>query len=60
VASLSAWFMQYSVMGVAFQFFDQSLSQLLQVQPMYYGKQLMEDAATTSSQHGSHQYDTQK
>lgn len=41
-ASLTAWFMQYSVMGVAFQFFDRTLSSLLDVRPMYYGKELME------------------
>lgn len=41
-ASLTAWFMQYSVMGVAFQFFDRTLSNLLGVRPMYYGKELME------------------
>jgi hypothetical protein len=41
-ASLMAWFMQYSVMGVAFQFFDQTLSNLMGVRPMYYGKELME------------------
>lgn len=43
-ASVTAWFMQYSVMGVAFQFFDQVLSNLFQVNPMYYGKELMEPA----------------
>jgi hypothetical protein len=43
-ASITAWFMQYSVMGVAFQFFDQVLSNLFQVRPMYYGKELMEPA----------------
>jgi hypothetical protein len=41
-ASLTAWFMQYSVMGVAFQFFDQVLSSVLEVRPMYYGKELMD------------------
>jgi hypothetical protein len=41
-ASLTAWFMQYSVMGVAFQFFDQTLSNAMNVRPMYYGKELME------------------
>jgi hypothetical protein len=43
-ASLAAWFMQYSVMGVAFQFFDQTLSTVLGVRPMYYGRELMEPA----------------
>jgi hypothetical protein len=41
-ASMTAWFFQYSVMGVAFQFFDQTLSQLFGVRPMYYGEELME------------------
>lgn len=41
-ASITAWFMQYSVMGVAFQFFDQTLSNAMHVRPMYYGKELME------------------
>lgn len=41
-ASMTAWFLQYSVMGIAFQFVDQTLSQLMDVQPVYYGKQLME------------------
>lgn len=41
-ASLTAWFMQYSVMGVAFQFFDTALSSAFNVRPMYYGKELME------------------
>jgi hypothetical protein len=39
---MTAWFFQYSVMGVAFQFFDQTLSQLFGVRPMYYGDELME------------------
>jgi hypothetical protein len=43
-ASLYAWFLQYSVMGVAFQFFDQSLSRLLNVEPVYYGPDLMKPA----------------
>jgi hypothetical protein len=47
-ASITAWFMQYSVMGVAFQFFDQALSNLFQVRPMYYGKELMEPAPPPS------------
>jgi hypothetical protein len=41
-ASVTAWFMQYSIMGVAFQFFDQSLSNLMGVRQMYYGAELME------------------
>lgn len=40
-ASLTAWFLQYSVMGIAFQFVDQTLSQLMGVRPVYYGKELM-------------------
>jgi len=54
-ASLTAWFLQYSVMGVAFQFVDQTLSSVMNVRPMYYGKELMEEpsketATTTPSQ----------
>lgn len=41
-ASLVAWFLQYGVMGFAFQFFDHGLSQLMGVQPVCYGHQLME------------------
>ena len=40
-ASLVAWFLQYSVMGFAFQFFDHSLSKMLNVKPVYYGHELM-------------------
>jgi len=40
-SSIMAWFLQYSVMGVAFQFFDQALSQALGVQPVWYGPELM-------------------
>jgi hypothetical protein len=42
--SLYAWFLQYSVMGVAFQLFDHSLSRLLDVEPVYYGPDLMKPA----------------
>lgn len=45
-ASLVAWFFQYSAMGFAFQFFDHGLSQMLGVQPVYYGAQLMEPPPT--------------
>ena len=41
-SSLTAWFLQYSVMGVAFQFFDHSISAALGVEPVCYGRQLME------------------
>jgi hypothetical protein len=41
-ASLVAWFLQYSVMGAAFQTFDHSLSKLLSVKPVYYGHELMQ------------------
>lgn len=41
-ASLVAWFLQYSVMGFAFQFCDHSLSKMLGVKPVYYGAELME------------------
>jgi len=48
-ASVLAWFFQYSVMGLAFQFFDHGLSQMLGVKPVYYGTELMEPATTTST-----------
>ena len=41
-ASFTAWLFQYSVMGFAFQFFDNMLSRLLNVKPVYYGPELME------------------
>jgi hypothetical protein len=46
-ASLTAWFLQYSVMGIAFQFVDQSLSKLMGVRPVYYGHELMEPPASS-------------
>jgi hypothetical protein len=49
-ASITAWFLGYSVMGVAFQFFDQTLSQLFGVRPMYYGKELMEPHVPLSNE----------
>eukprot|EP00985_Skeletonema_marinoi_P003012 scaffold1248_cov104-Skeletonema_marinoi.AAC.3 len=48
-ASLVAWFMQYSVMGLAFQFFDHALSKALGVAPVYYGDELMEPPPPPSS-----------
>jgi len=42
-ASGVAWFLQYSVMGMIFQVCDKTLAALLDVPPMYYGTQLMED-----------------
>jgi hypothetical protein len=53
-ASLTAWFLQYSVMGVAFQFFDQGISQLLGVSPVWYGKELMSPAV--KSEHHTFDY----
>jgi hypothetical protein len=44
VASVTAWSLQYSIMGFAFQFVDQTLSRMLGVKPTYYGKELMEPA----------------
>jgi hypothetical protein len=41
-ASVTAWLLQYSVMGFAFQFFDHGLSKLLGVKPVYYGVELMQ------------------
>jgi hypothetical protein len=52
-ASITAWFLQYSVMGVAFQFFDQALSAALQVRPMYYGRELMEPPEEVAAEHAS-------
>jgi hypothetical protein len=49
INSMTAWFMQYSVMGIAFQFFDTMLSNALHVQPMYYGRELMEPPPSSSS-----------
>jgi hypothetical protein len=43
-ASLVAWFLQYSIMGFAFQFFDHSISNMLGVKPVYYGSELMSPA----------------
>lgn len=47
-SSLVAWFLQYSVMGFAFQFFDRGLSTLMGVRPAYYGKELMEPPSSSS------------
>jgi hypothetical protein len=57
-ASLVAWFMQYSVMGLAFQFFDHALSKALGVAPVYYGDELMlppppSSSASNNDQHGA-------
>eukprot|EP00521_Asterionellopsis_glacialis_P005586 CAMPEP_0195267174 /NCGR_PEP_ID=MMETSP0706-20130129/12435_1 /TAXON_ID=33640 /ORGANISM="Asterionellopsis glacialis, Strain CCMP134" /LENGTH=375 /DNA_ID=CAMNT_0040321879 /DNA_START=263 /DNA_END=1391 /DNA_ORIENTATION=- len=41
-SSMVAWFLQYGVMGLAFQSVDQALSQAIGVRPVYYGSQLME------------------
>ena len=38
--SLIAWFLQYSIMGAAFQFFDHALSRMLNVDPVVYGAEL--------------------
>lgn len=46
-ASLVAWFMQYSVMGAAFQFFDRVLSKAFDVPPVVYGDQLMGPATVS-------------
>lgn len=49
-ASLVAWFMQYSVMGLAFQFFDHALSKSLGVAPVWYGQELMEPPPPSSKE----------
>jgi hypothetical protein len=41
-ASVTAWFLQYSVMGFAFQLCDHTLSNMLGVKPVYYGSELMQ------------------
>ena len=41
-ASLTAWFMAYSVMGRSFQFFDHAISKALGVSPVWYGKEVMD------------------
>ena len=48
-ASLVAWFMQYSVMGLAFQFFDHALSKALGVKPVIYGDELMKPPSSSLS-----------
>ena len=48
-ASITAWFLQYSVMGFVFQTVDAALSVSLNTQRMPYGDQLMEPPASTSS-----------
>jgi len=48
-ASVVAWFMQYSVMGAAFQFFDRLLSKAFDLPPVVYGDQLMEPVSTTNN-----------
>jgi len=47
-ASVTAWFLQYSVMGIAFQFVDSALSRMMGVRPVYYGKELMEPPPTNA------------
>lgn len=44
-ASIAAWFFQYSVMGMAFQVFDNAIANALNVRPVVYGKELMEPAS---------------
>ena len=48
-ASITAWFLQYSVMGFVFQTVDAALSVSLGTQRMPYGDQLMEPPAQNSS-----------
>lgn len=48
-SSIRAWFLQYSVMGIAFQFVDRALSQALDVRPMYYGAEIMSPATPGST-----------
>ena len=48
-ASITAWFLQYSVMGFVFQTVDAALSASLGTQRMPYGDQLMEPPSQNSS-----------
>ena len=41
-ASIVAWFMAYSVMGMSFQFFDRALSRGMGVEPVWYGREVMD------------------
>mmetsp|Transcript_18524 Transcript_18524/g.26163 ORF Transcript_18524/g.26163 Transcript_18524/m.26163 type:complete len:383 (+) Transcript_18524:252-1400(+) len=49
-SSMVAWFLQYGIMGLAFQFVDQALSQAMGVKPVYYGSQLMEPPEETKEE----------
>lgn len=51
-ASLTAWFLQYGVMGFAFQAVDHGLSNMMGVKPMPYGRQLMEPPSEPSQSNG--------
>jgi len=57
-ASLTAWFLQYSVMGIAFQLVDRTLSQVMGVRPVYYGKELMEPPVSSPSEHSDNDYES--
>ena len=45
-ASFYSWFLQYSVVGAAFQAIDHGLSKLLDTKPVCYGSKIMEAAST--------------
>jgi hypothetical protein len=49
--SIAAWFMQYSVMGMAFQVVDSALSDAMGVRPVCYGDELMEPPSSPPSPH---------
>ena len=53
-ASLVAWFMAYSVMGFAFQFFDRLLSTGLGVDPVWYGEELMDPPPQKNGRNYTH------
>jgi hypothetical protein len=53
-ASITAWFLQYSVMGFVFQMCDEALSSSLGVTRMPYGPQLMEAPQHTPHHHIHH------
>jgi hypothetical protein len=53
-ASLAAWFMAYSVMGASFQFFDRALGAALGVDPVWYGKEVMDPPPPPPPPPGDH------
>ena len=52
-ASVVAWFVQYSIMSLSFQFFDRMLSNGLDVKRVWYGEELMLPPPSLSSSSSS-------